>query len=440
MMQGGRFILLLALLLVGALLFASVPALAGENSGRGKSLSEARKALEQQLITAPGFVGIAHTEARGEITVFVANEQARATVPQSFEGHPVRVEVTGKFQALATQLAEPTIVSEERQGEVRPLVGGISLSAYAENQKWAGTLGTVTYDGKILSNAHVIAMDLAADFLPVGTPVIQPASHPDDGGTLDNQVGTLQDYIPIRFGEPMGRSPNIRYRSNYADAAIAILQVEGISGEQFAEGGNYAVSSTATVTPGDSVQKSGRTTGVTEGEVYLTNASVLVEYAPDKVAYFVDQIMVYQPFSQPGDSGSLVADAQLRFVGLLFAASADYTIVCKAEYVIAGLGIAVEPAEPPPPPGDAPSVDSVEPTSASPRDRLTVAILGANFQNGATADFGERITVQGVTFVSNSQLEVHIRVHNLAAPGPRDVTITNPDGQSDTLADGFTVL
>ncbi len=88
----------------------------------------------------------------------------------------------------------------------------------------------------------------------------------------------------------------------------------------------------------------------------------------------------------------------------------------------------------------APEVYSVEPNSGQPKDRLTVTIFGANFKDRPSVDFGERIVVQQVTFVSASQLEVRIRVHKLAEPGPRDVTVTNPDGQSATLPDGFTVL
>jgi hypothetical protein len=63
-------------------------------------------------------------------------------------------------------------LSEERQEEVSPLVGGISLSAYVTKGEqiylYAGTLGMVTYDDKILSNAHVIAMNPeTADFLDI---------------------------------------------------------------------------------------------------------------------------------------------------------------------------------------------------------------------------------------------------------------------------------
>jgi len=88
----------------------------------------------------------------------------------------------------------------------------------------------------------------------------------------------------------------------------------------------------------------------------------------------------------------------------------------------------------------APEVYSVEPNSGQPKDGLTVTIFGANFKDRPSVDFGERMVVQRVTFVSASQLEVRIKVQNKAELGPRDVTVTNPDGQSATLPDGFTVL
>ena len=118
-MKRRKLLIFLGLFHVGVLLFSSIPALAGENPGRGKSLVEARKALEQQLISAPGFVGIAYSEEKGEITVYVENERAKGIVPKRFEGHPVRVKVTGGIQTLSTQVAEPiTDISEERGSAV----------------------------------------------------------------------------------------------------------------------------------------------------------------------------------------------------------------------------------------------------------------------------------------------------------------------------------
>jgi len=335
------------LVLFGLLLSGSGSPLAGENPGQGKSLAEARKVLEQQLIAVPGFAGIAHLEGKGEIVVFLENEQAKTIAPDQFEGFPVRREVTGMFQALTVQVAEPAApsqanqVSANRTGVVRPLIGGISVSALAGEQYiYAGTLGMVTYDNKILSNAHVIAMDPDDNaFLELGTAIIQPGTL--DGGTSANQVGALESYIPIVFyNNPNRPNPTL----NYADAAIATLdpEVEGLSGWQFGETGNYQVSGTTTVAEEDTVRKSGRTTGVTEGTVYSPNAAGWVQYDDHMWAYFDDQIVIPQPFSGSGDSGSVV-DKDGSFIGLVFAGSASYSIVCKASYIIDGLNISVAP-------------------------------------------------------------------------------------------------
>jgi len=336
-----KLILFLALVLVGALLFISVSASTGENPGLGRSLAEARKALEQELLplAGAGFAGITHSEAEGEVIVLVEDEQTKQRVPRSFNGYAVRTEVTGKIQTLSTQVAEPTTgVKEERQEEVRPLVGGTSLSAYIPTLHYAGTLSMVTYDDKILSNAHVIAMNPeTGGFLATGTRIIQPGS--GDGGTTGDRVGELKAYIPIDF------DPDAE---NYADAAIGSIDigVEASPGEQFYEGGNYWVEGWTTVSKGDTVRKSGRTTGVTTGEVTHTNVSVVVQYG-DQSAYFMDQIVVTQKnwsFAAPGDSGSAV-DKDGEFVGLVFAGSEDCAVICKAEYIIEELGIAVEPLE-----------------------------------------------------------------------------------------------
>jgi len=334
--------LILVLVLIGTLLFSAIPASAGENPGRGKSLAESRGTLEQELspLAGKGFVGIAHSETEGVITVFVEDEEAKQRIPRSFNGYKVRAEVTGKIQVLSTQVTEPlAAVSPERRGEVSPLVGGVSLSAWVPGAYYSGTLGMVTYDDKILSNAHVIAMDPETDeFLDLGTEIIQPGS--GDGGRWGAKVGELEAYIPIDF-EPDAE--------NYADAAIGSIDssVDASYGEQFGESGNYWIEGWTEVHVGDTIRKSGRTTGVTTAEVKNTSWTVYIEYG-DQTVRFVDQIQVEQSnwsFAGAGDSGSAV-DMDGEFVGLVFAGTEDYVYINKAKYIvdeIDGLGIAVEP-------------------------------------------------------------------------------------------------
>jgi hypothetical protein len=68
-----------------------------------------------------------------------------------------------------------------------------------------------------------------------------------------------------------------------------------------------------------------------------------------------------------------------------------------------------------------------------------VTLAGSNFQNGATCSFGTGVTVNSCTFNSATQLTANITIAAAATVGTRNVTVTNPDGQSALLAGGFTV-
>ncbi len=315
-----------ALIIASALIIGFIPPSFG-NPGQGKPLAEARLALEGELAAVPGFAGIAHSESEGVIIVYLENKQARGIAPDRFEGFGVRKEISGRFHALGAQVETAAAVSGERKGAVRPLVGGISLSTIAGgNWAWAGTLGLVTYDGWILSNAHVIAMDEKNNFLEAGTPVIQPGSL-DGGKDEENIVGVLSDYVEIIFSKPGSPVPNL------IDAAIATLEVDGYAGWQYAEDGDYRISGTAEVAEENTVRKSGRTTGVTINTVAVVNWSGWVSYGRGDRAYFVDQVLVHQPFADSGDSGSAV-DRGGAFAGLVFAGSDTYSVVNKAGHIV----------------------------------------------------------------------------------------------------------
>lgn len=171
-----------------------------------------------------------------------------------------------------------------------------------------GTLGMVTYDGRILSAAHVIAYD-GSQTLDIGTFTYQP----DDSYP---QVGELQEVMPIVLSITA---------SNYADAAVSTI-AEGVTGDPgviFCEdGGSYTISGWTVVNKGDQVRKSGITTGVTSAEVFRSNGEALIAYDAQNVGRFVDQILVISSiddqFTFFGDSGSVV-DKNGKFVGLCVA-------------------------------------------------------------------------------------------------------------------------
>jgi hypothetical protein len=120
--------------------------------------------------------------------------------------------------------------------------------------------------------------------------------------------------------------------ANLADAAVARpLEDDSILDEILEIG---VVNGTAPATLGMSVRKSGRTTGLTTGEITVLDATVDVSYGPFQIARFEGQI-VSGPMSSPGDSGSLlVAGDSLLAVGLLFAGSDQTTVYNPIQAVL----------------------------------------------------------------------------------------------------------
>jgi len=91
------------------------------------------------------------------------------------------------------------------------------------------------------------------------------------------------------------------------------------------------------VTLGMEVQKTGRTTGHTQGFVTQIDATVRIDYEGPS-ALFAGQI-VASPMSQGGDSGSAVLDMDRRVVGLLFAGSDAATIFNPIGEVLTALNV-----------------------------------------------------------------------------------------------------
>jgi hypothetical protein len=88
---------------------------------------------------------------------------------------------------------------------------------------------------------------------------------------------------------------------------------------------------------GTQVQKSGRTTGYTEGTITQVDATLRIDYYGPK-ALFTGQL-VASPMSQGGDSGSAVLDMDRGVVGLLFAGSEGATILSPIDEVLSALDV-----------------------------------------------------------------------------------------------------
>lgn len=275
-------------------------------------------------------VGLAKKVVRGQrtdepcVVVFVERKlppeqlRRRDIIPERIETMKTDVIETGTIYAL-----------QARTDRVRPAPGGVSIGHYRIT---AGTLGVVARRGGvrlILSNNHVLANSNDSS---LGDAILQPGPH--DGGTSNDRIATLDEFVPIVFDgfwdwllSLFGITRPVR---NVVDAALAKPLTEPDVSDEVLEIGT--VSGTAPAAIGMRIRKSGRTTGLTEGEVTAVSATVRVSYGGLRVARFRDQI-VAGAMSQGGDSGSLVVDDGNRAVGLLFAGSTNTTILNPIAHV-----------------------------------------------------------------------------------------------------------
>lgn len=90
----------------------------------------------------------------------------------------------------------------------------------------------------------------------------------------------------------------------------------------------------------------------------------------------------------------------------------------------------------------APEVLEVSPNTGGPGARKIVTVGGSGFRGGAglSAEFGAGVVTDSLRFETTSRLTAYITIAVDAALGPRDVTVTNPDGQSGTGAALFQVV
>jgi hypothetical protein len=275
-----------------------------------------------------------------------------ALVPREVDGVPVDVLEVGDLRAQRAPV--------ERTVRLRPAPGGVSLGHY---QITAGTFGGVVRDRAsgarlILSNNHVLANGNEA---ALEDPILQPG--PADGGREENDtLALLERFVPLEYsrepatcslarfvvetGNFLAAAVGSKHRlesyridaqaTNRVDAAVARPLAETELSDEILEIGR--VSGTVPASLGMAVRKSGRTTGLTTGQVTVIETTVDVDYG-GKTARFEGQILS-TPMSQPGDSGSLlVAGASLQTVGLLFAGSTQTTIYNPIGDVLQALAV-----------------------------------------------------------------------------------------------------
>lgn len=354
-MGSSRFRFNVVIGLVAAVLVASLVGLGNAQPLLGlREFPGAAIAVQERhtdrLLTLTDVVGTAvGLTAEGQPAVKVYTKAAGvAGIPDSLEGIPVVVEVTGAFFALPESgKGKPSGKGgtgiDPTSRFPRPVPIGVSTGN--EGQCSAGTIGARVKGGVdvyALSNNHVYALENTA---PIGSRVLQPGLF-DTGCTFDpnNVIGALAVFKAINFNctcfifcscHPSG--------DNTIDAAIALSSTANLGNATPANGYGTPQSAPVSAFVGQSVQKYGRTTSLTKGQVTGINATVLVGYSSG-VARFVNQIIVgsRKAFIKRGDSGSLlVTDPSANPVGLLFAGNSNGTtaIANRIDSVLTELSI-----------------------------------------------------------------------------------------------------
>lgn len=297
-----------------------------------KSLLKLAKVLSPSLLQKKNVVGVGlGKKNRGEedaLIVFVTKKEPMEylsredMVPKKVLGVKTDVEECGQIELLE---GKPSIA--EHRYRHRPVQGGISGIWHKST---ACTIGAVVEkNGQRcgLSNQH--CFNPVNKGAQLGQDILQPS--PADGGQHN------QDTIGVSIA-----SSQIKYgRDNETDAALCALEVPS----------EPTILGIGSIDPrpvdpkvGDSVVKSGRTTGVTTGQVIATDVDALVwTNLPDGsrvVSCWKNQVFFDNPsysFVNGGDSGSVCLRGN-RPHSLIFAASDKVAIATPIKRVMNELG------------------------------------------------------------------------------------------------------
>ena len=237
----------------------------------------------------------------------------------------VTVSAVAQFDNTAGSVSVP-IGAINQQSETAPIFLGTSGGNEKDLTSQAccsGTLGSliVNHAGTtfyILSNDHVLGLSGAATS---GDPVDEPGLVDTNCNTA-NLVATFTQGAPLQNGGVDAAIAQIV--GGQVDPMGAILQLGNLSNgmPQPAPPANSVLAPAVNLP----IAKSGRTTGLTCGSITSINATVQVDYSStcggptSKTVTYTGQVVTGSNFTLPGDSGSLIVDAQTaQPVALLFA-------------------------------------------------------------------------------------------------------------------------
>ncbi len=348
-----------------------------------RQLLEAQRIAQAGLLQRRGVVGVAigYRNYKEQVTdqlamsVLVEKKKpvealsAEDLIPPDVNGARTDVVEIGRLEAFSNP-----------RDRFRPNIpAGVSIGHYMVT---AGTLGAIVMDRNtgeplILSNNHVLANSNDAE---IGDAILQPGPT-DHGARPEDVVAKLHRFEMLRFFSDSGRSPapptgspplfppggcdmaelfvtvgNALSKISGSSKRLTTVQAPAAQVEGAPIYANRVDAALARpVNPmlfqqsivnigrpngarlaqlGMKIRKQGRTTGYTEGNVTLMNATVDVSYGENLQARFAGQVIA-TPMSQGGDSGALIVEQDsLKAVGLLFAGSRRATIFTPIQTVL----------------------------------------------------------------------------------------------------------
>ncbi len=247
---------------------------------------------------------------------------------------PAKVKIPGIDGSLETDVQEIGKVQiEPNTIKLRPTIPGFGVGHLKVT---VGTFGClVRRNGDktglyILSNSHVLANEGVAK---KGDVIIQPGKH--DDGTSADKIAKLFDWVPFQFtasGFPNTVDAAIAKVNKKSDVVSAIRLIgipKGIS---------------KVVRRGMKVQKTGRTTDYTIGEITDTDYRLALTYKKTSSTSgrvgLSDQVLCTR-YTAGGDSGSAVLNMSQKVVGLHFAGSPSTSIFNKIQNVVDLLDVAI---------------------------------------------------------------------------------------------------
>jgi endonuclease G len=323
-------------------------------------------------------IGIGYKQADGRQTAilsvqFTVNEKhsapealrALGTTPLpasiTVDGVEVPTDVLERrYEPAFRVVAEPVAV--ERKVRVDPIVPGVSVGSVRVS---AGTLGGIVYDRTdgtpyVLSNWHV----LHGPDGTLGDDVVQPGVHDDNRVELNRLGRLVRSHLGIA-GDCAVASIEER---DFAPASLELDVVPDQLGEPEL---------------GDTVVKSGRTTGVTHGRVRRVDTIAKIDYGGTSGVQNIgcfeigpdsDHPAPFDEISRGGDSGALwmfTRDGRTESVvaGLHFAGEAasspdEHALACLPASVFEKLEISLRP----------PPLAEVDQAAGYDRNFLTVRI------------------------------------------------------------------